>query len=147
VSELEKKRDSAVDAQREKQQREAGEDTKQKGDDKDVDATASLMPWDADVEHIMERMSLFVRDLRMSMSHTEFRSLLTSYRELSPMGRRAVANRMQRNHLDHLLRALHTGDYQLYQATWKSDAEALEASEVRVATDDNPGSDRIDNGG
>jgi hypothetical protein len=131
VSELEKKRDTAADQQREQNKRADAVDGKNK-DKQDDDAEAEAepaMPWDGSVDGIMERIAHCVRDLRVSMSHSEFRSLVVSYRELSPMGRRAVGNRLQQKKCDALFRALHKGDYSEYQHTWQSDAEAFRRAE------------------
>lgn len=140
VSELERKpREADVEA-RKAHEREAAEtqqaeqqpakSTSTEQDETKEQANATVvMPWDADLEHLMQRLDLFVRDLRASMGMTEFRSLVHSYRELSPMGRRAVANKLQQRRLAALLRALHAGDYALYQDTWRSDATAREKSE------------------
>ncbi|MEO6951882.1 MAG: hypothetical protein ABI321_08720 [Polyangia bacterium] len=136
MSELERKpREADVEAQK-THQRDAAEAPEKhatrsdpKDEAKDAASAAVVMPWDADLEHLMDRLDLFVRDLRASMGMTEFRSLVHSYRELSPMGRRAVANKLQQRRLAALLRALHAGDYALYQDTWKSDVTAREKAE------------------
>ena len=152
VSELERKpREADVEAEKahrrdasEAQQAgtpavKSAEKSAEKSDEKnDERAAAVVMPWDARLEHLMQRLDLFVRDLRGSMGMTEFRSLVHAYRELSPMGRRAVANKLQQRRLSALLRALHAGDYAMYQDTWKADADAREAAEqsrVREARD------------
>ena len=138
MSELERKpREADVEAQKAHQRDAAdlqaaekpGQESDKKDDAKDAVNAAVVMPWDADLEHLMQRLDLFVRDLRTSMGMTEFRSLVHSYRELSPMGRRAVANKLQQRRLAALLRALHAGDYALYQDTWKSDVTAREKAE------------------
>ena len=144
MSELERKpRDADVEAHKahEREAAETQQGARQPAESTELDeakeqaGTAVVMPWDADLEHLMQRLDLFVRDLRASMGMTEFRSLVHSYRELSPMGRRAVANKLQQRRLAALLRALHAGDYALYQDTWKSDATAREKSEQSRAAE------------
>ena len=151
MSELEKKpREADIEAQK-AHQRDAAEargdersdalHDEQHGDKSDEAQAANaavVMPWDARLEHLLQRLDLFVRELRAPMGMTEFRSLVHAYRELSPMGRRAVANKLQQRRLAALLRALHAGDYTMYQDTWKADADArskAEQSRQREARD------------
>lgn len=130
MSELEKKRDSQADADREHRKRDDANDAKDKKKEPEPEIeTSMLMPWDADVDGFFRRVDLYIRDLGFSMGHTEFRSLVVQYRELSAMGRRSVGTRLQQRGLDALFRAIHAGDYDMYQHTWQEDAPAFQRKE------------------
>lgn len=129
MSELEKKdeqRAAAEEAERKrKTELHAGKQGKQQ-DEPDVEEDlATGLKWDADVETFFQRMKAFSNDLGMSISSTDFRTLVFQYRDYSVMQKRVIANRLQRKGMHSFLRALHRGDYRLYQDTWQAEAEAI----------------------
>ena len=137
MSEIETKRTTELDAQKQQNKRaDALEENEKKKDGEPALETSMLMPWDADVEGFLERAEMYVRDLRLSMGHTEFRSLVVTYRELSAMGRRAAGTRLQQKGLHALFRAVHAGDYEMYQHTWQEDARSFQRAARADTIDD-----------
>ncbi len=104
------------------------QDERRRRDDANEPAGAgdgtNLLPWDADVEDFMVRLDRALNDFRTAMTSTEFRGVVTDYRYLSLMEKRAVSNRLQKRGLANLVRALHTGDFRVYTDGWQAEAEA-----------------------
>jgi hypothetical protein len=130
---------SEIDVKDKAKKDKADADKKRRRDD-DNDTGAgdgtSLMSWDADVEEFMELLERKLGGLRTAMTSIEFKSVVSSYRELSALEKRAVANRLQKKGLANLLRAIHGGDFRLYLDHWQAEAEAVQEATNQPA---NPG--------
>jgi hypothetical protein len=142
VSELEKKdeaRAAAEDAERKREHElQAGQAQAKRGkkpEEEDQPEPSIALGWDAEIDTFFERLNDFSANYRMSLSSTDFRTLTLYYREHSTMEKRVIANRLQRKGLHALLRALHAGDYRLYQDTWQTESEAVRDPQVSTHTD------------
>jgi hypothetical protein len=124
MSELDRKdQQKKKQAEQDKKRRDNANDDIESGD------ATNLIAWDADVEHFFEVLERNLHDLRTSMSHSEFRTVSTLYRDLSPNEKRSVANRLQRRGLGALVRALHSGDFRLYLDSWAEEARLAREAE------------------
>jgi hypothetical protein len=130
---------SEIDVKDKAKKDKADADKKRRQDDDNdsgVGDGTSLMSWDADVEEFMELLERKLGSLTTAMTSIEFKSVVSSYRELSPSEKRAVGNRLQKKGLANLLRAIHGNDFRLYLDQWQAEAQAVHQATNQPA---NPG--------